>query len=287
MNGERPQEPSRPEVRKPGAGPEAVAWNSRATAAAEVGQDIRRTIYQLRCAILVHPAPAALPMIERALELARRHGLTNEALCCQANLAVGYFELGDWSQAVCLGAACKESLRGGEQSAVLNNLGLALAASGDANGAVDLLVSALATAARRQAPAVRSNLQVVRADEKLTDMFGLLAPGSWRWCPKFYEALLFNHMRSLVDVGERARARPVARWRCVPQATGRDADLVAGRWAHLYREICEGLGEPLARDVAAVAESLDLSTKPQAWLYKARWALCPIPLDEPASSDEA
>jgi tetratricopeptide (TPR) repeat protein len=267
---------------------QARTWHARASASAQAAGDVRCTAYLERCSVLLDPASEALPHVEDALELAREHGMAGEALRCGANLGLVHLELGNWAEAERQLSACLAFLGGSPRAAALNNLGLALAAKDRAEAARHLS-SALATATMAQHPAILSNLMVLSlGDEpKEPPNLDLLAATAAEHCDAaLFDCVLFNHARCLADGGEAEWALDLVESREVPLEERRDGALVAGRWARLHEEICRRLGLPAPPGVREAVEALRRSCEPQAWLYRARWALCPIPLyDAPLTED--
>jgi hypothetical protein len=245
--------------------------------------DRRTEVYLRRCAALVHSPSPALISVTQAFCLAGEHGMPEERELAHANLGLVYLERGEHELAkVCLGVSAP-AFEGTTRAAALNNLALAVAAFNRAQ-ACGLLVSAMKSADQRHCAAILSNRMAIEAEEALRPPdFSFLVSSAAESCDApLFEGVLFNHVRSLFGMGEAEKALAEIEVHGPEEADFRDGPLGVGRWACLQREILTALGQPVPWSVELQASVLSRSTERHAWLYRTRWALCPIPLDEPA-----
>jgi len=267
----------------------ASAVYARAFEAANAAADPRWNIRLLSCAVLFFSPVLALHRVERAWSLARQHEMRDEETPSRANLGLVHLELGDREEAKRHLHACLALLAGGPRSVVLNNLALAVSPA-DRSHALRLLASSLAHAERADAVAILSNQAAIQAADRpvhLPNFSSLVAWATEACAPPLVERVRFNHVQALLEQGKARAALQAADAVAVREEDHRDGALVVGQWARLRRDIYRELGRPYPPVLDAQAATLDRSAERQAWLYRTRWALCPLPLCGPAAAGKA
>jgi len=267
----------------------ASAVYARAFQTADAAADPRWHIRLLSCAVLFFSPALALPRVERAWSLAREQEMRDEEAPSRANLGLVHLELGDREEAMRHLHACLALLGDGPRSVVLNNLALAVAPS-DRTHALRLLASSLAHAERADAVAILSNQAAVKAAVRpvhLPDFSSLVAWAAEGCAPPLVERVRFNHVQALLEQGKAKAALQAADAVAIREEDHRDGALVVGQWARLRRDIFRELGKAYPSAMDAQAALLDRSAERQAWLYRTRWALCPLALCGPAAAGEA
>lgn len=259
-------------------------WFSRAFEPVLVWKDQRSEVLLCRCAVLVIPPLAAREWLSRARILAKHYNLPDEDAPALANLGLVNLELGDFARAYeCLNQGLL-TMEGSARAVVLNNLSLIVART-DRTKALTLLASAVSCAERRHAAAILSNqlvLEVEGAPLRPPDFEPLAKTAAEDCDAPLFDLVRFNHVRALLEAGRMDMALSEAKARRPREKEFRDGPLGLGRWAHLHQEILHALGRPVPARLATQAAALTQSTEPHVWLYRRRWALCPIPLDTPA-----
>jgi len=259
-------------------------WFSQAFEPVLLWKDQRSEVLLCRCAVLVIPPLGAREWLSRARILAKHYNLPDEDAPALANLGLANLELGDFARAyACLNESLL-TLEGSARAVVLNNLSLVVART-DRRKALTLLASAVACAERRHAAAILSNqlvLEVEGAPLRPPDFEPLAKTAAEDCDAPLFDLVRFNHVRALLESGQVDMALSEAKARRPRGKEFRDGPLGLGRWAYLHQEILRALGRPVPPRLATQAAALAQSTEPHAWLYRRRWAICPIPLDTPA-----
>jgi len=266
--------------RRGGVGAGAGLHYANACGHADSASDPRWKIRLLSCSVLFFAPPVALPRVEDACRLAKQYDLARDEALCQANLGLVYLQLGDLNAAKKSFRSGLQTLSGGPRAVALNNLAIAVAFA-DRAQAQSYLASALACAERPHAVAILSNQAVLQAEGQPLQLpdFSSLATWAGEDCdPPLYERLRFNRARSLADEALPEAALKEIEAADILEEGHRDGALVVAQWARLRRDVYRSLGRPLPRDLDAKAELLERSGERQAWLYRLRWAFCPIPL---------
>jgi len=248
-------------------------------------KDERSKAYLLRCAVLVFPPAKALPWVSNALSLAKTHQIHEEEAPTLANLGLVHLELGALEEAQ---AHLEESLmhlEGGARAVALNNLALAVAST-DRERAFDLLAEAVGLTEDRHLAAMVCNLLVLEAEETrgCPDLTHEVLFAAENCAAPLFDLVLFNHVRSLLEAGNAAQALQEVKAYRSKAREFRDGSLAMARWACLHGEILTALGRRIPRKLAEQAAVLDHSAEAEVWLYRTRWALCPIPLDQSAKT---
>jgi tetratricopeptide (TPR) repeat protein len=260
-----------------------------AAAAADIAADPRWTIRLLSCAVLFFSPALALPRVERAWRLAREQEIRDEEAPSRANLGLVYLELGDRDEAKRHLHACLALLAGAPRSVVLNNLALAVSPS-DRTHALRLLASSLAQAERADAVAILSNQAAIQAADRpvhLPDFSSLVAWATEACAPPVVDRVRFNHVQALLEQGKAKAALQAADVFAPREEDHRDGALVVSQWARLRRDVYRELGMTYPPVLDTQAALLDRSAERQAWLYRTRWALCPLPLCGPTAAGKA
>jgi tetratricopeptide (TPR) repeat protein len=261
---------------------------AEALEAALTAGDRRSEIYLCRCAGMVFAPDIALSWVSRSRLLARSYGLREEEAPALANLGVVHLELGELKAAHDRLKESLASLQGAARAVALSNLSLVVSRS-DRHQALRLLASAVACAARRHGPAILSNQLALEAEEvplRPPDFAPLAAAAAEDCAGPLFDVVLFNHVRALLEAGQPDKALIETEIRNAQEKDFRDGALGLGRWAHLRLEVLKALRLPASARLAAQARALDRSAERQVWLYRTPWALCPIPLAEPAVPSE-
>ncbi|HYG62379.1 MAG TPA: ATP-binding protein [Thermoanaerobaculia bacterium] len=218
--------------------------------------------------------------LEQALKQAGEAGLELEEALCHNNLAVAFYELGLLGVAEYHARACLEVLEpyGPWGTAVpLNNLGLVAAARGEWDRAGELLDRAGDAAGEVETDLwVRCNQAMVRATQGApgvaADHLRHLAVEAGRSAPlPVRQAILFNLARALLESGEAAEALAAAT--VPPPWLPGDEDLARDALASLrLKAVRQSRAGRPEKGLLRQSRLLDLSTKPQAWIYRTLWA---------------
>jgi len=272
--------------RRSGVSGGAGLWYATACEQSATADDPRWRIRLLSCSVLFFGPSVALGRAERAYQLAKVHELpAEERAWCRANLGLVRLELGELEAAQKHLRASAEALTGGPRAAALNNLALAVARA-DRPQALRHLASSLAHADRSHAVAILANQAAVQAEDEphqLPDFASLAVYAAEDCEPAIIERVRFNRVRALLAEGQPLAALHEAESFLVQEKDHRDGSLVVAHWASLRREIFEALGQPCPAELLARAGFLERTSERQAWLYRLRWALCPLPLYEAPS----
>jgi tetratricopeptide (TPR) repeat protein len=272
-----------------GLGGEAATWYAVACSQADGAADLRWRIRLLSCAVLFVPPAVALGRVRQAEELAKAHGLQEEIAVSRANLGLVWLELGDLATAQKVLRASLEELSGRARAVALNNLALAVGHC-DRRQALRLIASALACTQQPFSSLILANQAAFEAEGdplRLPDFASLADWVAEDWARSFAERVRFNQARALFEDRRGSEALVLADGAGIEEKDYRDGALVAGQWARLCREVHRAAGRRCPSDVQARAERLDRSQVPQAWLYRLRWACCPIPFYEPPPLETA
>lgn len=252
----------------------------RALDYARKAKNLPLQIHLLRMARMFLEPDTARRHIQYAVELARETGLDLEEAMCLNNMGVVAAELTENEAAAahwhaCLGILTSRALP--VASVPLNNLGFLSLAQGELDDAGTLLGNALRLATEPSlASMVRANLAVVVARRGLAAdaVLELRALRRGAPCRQIVRAsVAFNLARALleVDLGEEALEAAVE----PPPWQANDEELARAALANLRLQIYRRLGQaprPPDRDLRQRAKLLEVTTKPQVWLYRNPWA---------------
>jgi hypothetical protein len=130
--------------------------------------------------------------------------------------------------------------------------------------------------------AILSNQLALEAEDaplRPADFAALVTAAADFCAGPLFDAVLFNHIRALLEAGRPEKALIEAEARDPQEKDFRDGSLGLGRWARLHLQILKALGRPAPAGLISQADLLERSREPQVWLYRTAWALCPILLD--------
>jgi tetratricopeptide (TPR) repeat protein len=217
--------------------------------------------------------------IEDAINIARKHGLLYEGALCENNLGSAFLALHDLDRALEHYTRADDTLKklgGYRRDTPVNNTGVVHLARGRLDLARDAFcVADVLSLDPHSRLFIRSNIAVVDALEAkvpaAVERLQRLVLEADASGDLFYRDCLRHNLGvALLEAGEPERAIEVAT-ACPPHLTGTDDLLVQAKRARLLIAAHEAADRDVPPSLRKEAALLDVTTKPQAWLYRMPW----------------